>query len=97
MNGHALGIQIFGSSLPVNERYRLIDFTTFGNSADFSTRVQGNISWAMSGLGTDQDFNAAITVQVAALTPSAISAWTGTKLQGYSFNNRRTAMEHNRS
>ena len=84
MNGHALGIQNLGSSLPVNERYRLINFTTFGNSADFSTRVQGNISWAMSGLGTAQDFNAGITVQVAALTPAAIGAWTGTTLQGYS-------------
>jgi outer membrane protein assembly factor BamB len=44
---------------------RLINWTTSGTSPTFSTRIISNITWPWSNLGTVQDFNAAVAVQIS--------------------------------
>jgi len=51
MNGYALSVQVIndggliGRTYGINGTYRLINWTTLGNSADFSSRIMNNISW----------------------------------------------------
>jgi hypothetical protein len=63
MPGYALTVQNLGNSVPAAERYRLINWTTYGSLANLTTstgtRVVGNISWPRSSLGT-VDFNAGL-------------------------------------
>jgi outer membrane protein assembly factor BamB len=47
----ALSVQDLGSSLPSDQRYRLINWTTGGTTSNFTARVLGNVSWPFSGLG----------------------------------------------
>ncbi len=61
-NGYALSVQDLG-----NENYRLINWTTFGSSPNFSTRIQSNVSWPWliaqyAGLGDTVDYEAGIAV-----------------------------------
>jgi hypothetical protein len=51
MNQFALSVQDLGSSLPEDERYRLINWTTVGNSNDFDDRMMSNISWPRRDFG----------------------------------------------
>ncbi|HLN45248.1 MAG TPA: PQQ-binding-like beta-propeller repeat protein [Candidatus Sulfotelmatobacter sp.] len=56
MNGYALSVQDLGASKAPN-RYRLINWTTFGTSSNFTTRIASNISYALDNLGQSQDFD----------------------------------------
>ena len=56
MNGFALGVQNLGSE------YRLINWTTFGSSGNFASRVQNNITWPWSSLPQTTDFNTGIAI-----------------------------------
>jgi len=60
-NGYVLSIQDLGSTAGA-ERYRLINWTTLGNSATFATRIVSNASYARSALPTPQltDWNVGI-------------------------------------
>jgi len=49
MNGHLLGVQDLGADAGA-ERYRLINWTTQGTSANFATRVVSNTTYARSAL-----------------------------------------------
>ena len=69
MNGYALGVQNLGSSVPSAQRYRLINFTTFETSTNFTSRVMNNITWALSGsLPSTTDFNAGVAVSISGIT-----------------------------
>ena len=62
MNGYALGVQDLGVNVSAANRYRLINWTTFGTSANFSTRIQSNITWPWNSLPDTTDYNVGITV-----------------------------------
>ena len=62
MNGYVLSVQNLGSSVPADQRYRLINWTTFGSSSNFASRIVSNISWPMSNLGTGQDFELGVAI-----------------------------------
>ncbi|MCJ7614289.1 PQQ-binding-like beta-propeller repeat protein, partial [Candidatus Bathyarchaeota archaeon] len=83
MNGYALSVQNLGFSVPTEERYRLINWTTLGSSSNFASRVVSNTSYAMSSLPTLIDWNAGYGARVSAITPSEMGAWYGTTIQGY--------------
>ena len=51
MNGHVLGIQDLGADAGA-ERYRLINWTTFGTGSNFASRVVSNTTYARSALPT---------------------------------------------
>ena len=69
MNGYVLGIQDLGADAG-SERYRLINWTTLGTSANFATRVVSNTTYARSALPTNQltDWNVGIGCTVASVT-----------------------------
>ncbi len=50
MPGFALSVQDLGSSKPAAERYRLINWTTFGTGANFASRIANNITWPRNTL-----------------------------------------------
>ncbi|MDR2699724.1 MAG: PQQ-binding-like beta-propeller repeat protein [Nitrososphaerota archaeon] len=62
MNEYVLGVQNLGNDVPVNERYRLINWTTAGTSANFTDRVVSNVTYARSALPSMQltDWNEGI-------------------------------------
>jgi hypothetical protein len=60
MSGYALGVQNLGSSVPADQRYRLINFTTAGTSTNFTSRIVSNISWPLSSFPATSDFTAGI-------------------------------------
>ena len=62
MNGYCLCVQDLGVNVSAANRYRLINWTTFGTSANFTTRIQGNISWPWNNLPDTTDYNVGITV-----------------------------------
>jgi hypothetical protein len=47
-NGYVMGVQNLGTSIPVAERYRLIEWSTYGTSSNFASRVHSNITWPWS-------------------------------------------------
>jgi len=55
MNGYVIGVQIVN---PATYTYRLINWTTFGSSTNFASRIVGNISFPFNSLGQFQDFTA---------------------------------------
>ena len=61
MNGYALGVQDLGASAGAN-RYRLINWTTFGTSTNFTTRIQGNRTWPWSSLPETTDYGRGVSV-----------------------------------
>jgi hypothetical protein len=65
MNGYVLGVQDLGSTLPTDSRYRLINWTTFGTSTNFTTRIQSNITWPWSSIPDTTDYNVGISVLTA--------------------------------
>ncbi|MEM2098550.1 MAG: PQQ-binding-like beta-propeller repeat protein [Candidatus Bathyarchaeia archaeon] len=64
MNGHVLGVQDLGAAAGAN-RYRLINWTTFGTSTNFATRVMNNISWPWSSLPETTDYGAGVSVMTS--------------------------------
>ena len=64
MNGYVLGVQDLGSSAGAN-RYRLINWTTFGTSSNFASRIQSNKTWPWSSLPDTTDYNVGISAQTA--------------------------------
>jgi hypothetical protein len=60
-NGYVLGIQDLGADAGA-DRYRLINWTTLGTSANFASRVVSNTTYARSALPTNQltDWNVGI-------------------------------------
>jgi hypothetical protein len=60
MNGYALGVQNLGSNVSADQRYRLINFTTSGNTGNFTQRIVSNISWPLSSFPATSDFTAGI-------------------------------------
>jgi len=75
MNGYVLSEQILSNTggpgepgTPTEGIYRLINWTTFGTSSNFNTRIQSNVSWPRSELfgttfywGNIQDYDAGIS------------------------------------
>ncbi|HJW28317.1 MAG TPA: PQQ-binding-like beta-propeller repeat protein, partial [Saprospiraceae bacterium] len=64
MNGYALGVQDRGANATAG-RYRLINWTTFGTSANFTTRIQSNITWPWSSLPDTTDYNVGISAMTS--------------------------------
>ncbi len=62
MNGYALGVQDLGANLSLATRYRLINWTTFGASNNFTTRIQGNITWPWNSIPEITDYNAGVSI-----------------------------------
>jgi hypothetical protein len=80
MNGYALSVQDLGSSFSLDQRYRLINWTTFGTSSTFSSRIIGNISFALDNIGQSQDFddNVAFLIrEIDAFAPNGLAAVGG--------------------
>lgn len=65
-----LSVQNIGNASKPN--YRLINWTTVGNSNNFTTRIMSNISFPLSDIGAWNDFDLGITVQTASFTEGAI-------------------------
>jgi hypothetical protein len=74
MNGYALGVQNLGSSVPENQRYRLINFTTAGTTTNFTARIANNITWPLSSLPATTDY----TSEIAASFGRGLIGFTGT-------------------
>jgi hypothetical protein len=68
-NGFVLGIQDLGANVTAAERYRLINWTTLGTSANFATRVVSNTTYARSTLPSAQltDWNTCLSAAVTNL------------------------------
>ena len=70
--GLAYTVQNLGSNIPAAERYRLINWTTYGTRANLTTssgtRVMGNISWPRSSLGT-VDYEAGLAASCSWASP----------------------------
>jgi hypothetical protein len=64
MNGHVLGVQDLGAAAGAN-RYRLINWTTFGNSNSFAQRIQNNITWPWNSLPETTDYGRGVAVQTS--------------------------------
>ncbi len=60
MSGYALGVQNLGTSVPIAQRYRLINFTTGGSTTNFTQRIMSNITWPLSSLPATTDFTEGI-------------------------------------
>ncbi len=80
MNGYALGVQDLGSTLPLDQRYRLINWTTLGTSTTLTSRIASNISFALDNIGQSQDFdtNVAFLIrEIDAFAPNGLAAVGG--------------------
>jgi len=65
MNGFALAVQNLGNTVPVAQRYRLINWTTFGTSSNFASRILNNITWPWSSLPETTDYGVGIAVMTS--------------------------------
>jgi hypothetical protein len=80
MNGYALGVQDLSSTLPLDQRYRLINWTTLGTSTTLTSRIVSNISFALDNIGQSQDFdtNVAFLIrEIDAFASNGLSAVAG--------------------
>ncbi len=87
-NGYALTVRDLGAAA-APDRYRLINWTTFGTSATIAGRIESNKTYARSSLPTVMDFNAGVgatfSKQMIAGAPAnttiiAYDLWTGKQL-----------------
>ena len=62
MNGYCLGVQNLGANVSAANRYRLINWTTFGTTSNFTTRIQSNITWPWSSLPEITDYGAGVSI-----------------------------------
>jgi hypothetical protein len=72
MNGYCLAVQNLGNSVPENQRYRLINWTTFGTSSNFTSRIISNTTYARSSLPTLIDWNAGYGATASTLSTQGI-------------------------
>jgi hypothetical protein len=81
-NGYVLGIQDLGADAGA-DRYRLINWTTFGTSGDFSTRVVGNTTYARSSFPTASmtDWEVGIGCTISSVSTGGI--YTGMTVTAY--------------
>jgi hypothetical protein len=85
-----LSVQNLGASVPINQRYRLINWTLFakhvgtGYQYQYSLGVLNNVSWPWSSLPSTIDFEAGIAASVSAITNPATGAYYGTWAQAAS-------------
>lgn len=85
-----LSVQNLGSSVPTDQRYRLINWTIksvhtgSGYVYSYSVDVLGNVSWPWSNLGTSWDLEAGIAATTSSITPSALGAYFGATIQAAS-------------
>jgi hypothetical protein len=77
MNNYVLYVQNLGSNVPSDQRYRLINWTTNGNTDNFTERIISNTTYARSSLPSYIDYNIGIGATVSSVTSPA----TGTPLQ----------------
>lgn len=63
-NELVLSVQDLGSNVIAANRYRLINWTTVGTSTNFTSRIYNNITFPVSSLPTDIDFDRGIGVQI---------------------------------
>jgi hypothetical protein len=77
---YVLSVQNLGSSVPSDQRYRLINWTTEGTSNDVTSRVMSNITWPMSSLPATTDFEAGVAVSGSATRIVSYSLTTGQML-----------------
>jgi PQQ-like domain len=89
MNGYVLGIQNLGTSVPADQRYRLINWTTIGSSSTLTARVKGNTSYARSSFPSINDWYGGVGATTSKsmvsgapnmTTVTAFSLWTGQQL-----------------
>ncbi|MGB9960435.1 MAG: PQQ-binding-like beta-propeller repeat protein [Candidatus Bathyarchaeales archaeon] len=87
-NGYVLTVQDLGAAAAPN-RYRLINWTTFGTSSTISGRIQSNKTYARSSLPSVMDFQSGVGATSSKLmvagapantTVIAYDLWTGTQL-----------------
>ena len=81
--GLALGIQTIGSG--ATAKYRLINFTTFGISTNFTSRIVSNISYPMSSLGV-VDYEAGLAAVCSWATPPGPQWCIGVYIQAADIN-----------
>jgi outer membrane protein assembly factor BamB len=85
-NGYALGVQELNATggpgeygTPTAGIYRLINWTTFGNSNNFTSRIISNISWPAAYLGDMVDFGSGRSFRVAE------TSWFDTPVTGFPY------------
>jgi PQQ-like domain len=86
LGGYYLTVQNLGSSIPADQRYRLINWTSRGTSSSLASRIVSNISWPWSQLPNTYasatgilvaDFNAGIAAYVTrTYQPGSNIYWT---------------------
>jgi len=76
-----LSIQTVGTG--ATTQYRLINWTVTGTSTNFATRVNTNVSYPFSTIGT-ADYESLIAVNTASITPAATGTAQGQILMGTS-------------
>ena len=74
---YVLSVQNLGTSVPVDQRYRLINWTVQGTSNTLTTRIMNNISWPLTSLPSTTDFEAGIAVSASATRITSYSITTG--------------------
>lgn len=82
MNGHVMGIQDLGSAAGAN-RYRLINWTTFGTETNFINRIVSNTTYGRSSLPSTQttDYNVGVGATVASTEEGGIRI--GQRIESY--------------
>jgi outer membrane protein assembly factor BamB len=60
-NTYSYAIQNLGTSVPVDQRYRLIKWNVAGTSSNFTSRILSNITWPRSSLGA-VDYEAGVAI-----------------------------------
>jgi outer membrane protein assembly factor BamB len=75
---YVLSVQNLGGG-----NYRLINWTTSGTSADFSTRVLNNVTFPFSSLGVT-DYESMITVRASSINDAGLGTSRGTRVQAAS-------------
>jgi len=82
MNGYVLGVQDLGVSAGA-DRYRLINWTTFGTASSFASRIVSNTTYARSSLpsGGLTDWNVGIGATASGVSSGGI--YIGQNLQSF--------------
>ncbi len=81
MNGYVLGVQNLGTSVPTAQRYRLINWTTYDVSANFTTRIMSNTSYASSALPSRIDWQVGLGATVTSVNEGG--AYVALTVRGY--------------
>ena len=78
-NGYCLAVQNIGNT--TNPNYRLINWTTFGTSTNFASRIASNTTYARSSLPTLIDWNVGLGATVSGNTTAGV--YIGINVQGF--------------